>query len=48
MSQAFAPLANDRLLRALTRQPVDYTPVWIMLADICPSIEPLAPALARF
>jgi len=23
-------LANDQLLRALTRQPVDYTPVWIM------------------
>ncbi len=25
-----APLANDRLLRALLRQPVDRTPVWIM------------------
>ena len=24
------PLKNDRLLRALTRQPVDVTPVWIM------------------
>ena len=25
-----APLANDRLLRALLREPVDCTPVWIM------------------
>ena len=25
-----APLANDRLLRALLREPVDRTPVWIM------------------
>ena len=24
------PLANDRLLRALLRQPVDRTPVWLM------------------
>jgi uroporphyrinogen decarboxylase len=26
----FAPLKNDRFLRALRRQPVDATPVWIM------------------
>ncbi|WP_407275537.1 uroporphyrinogen decarboxylase [Halothiobacillus sp. DCM-1] len=25
-----APLANDRFLRALLREPVDYTPLWIM------------------
>lgn len=25
-----SPLRNDRLLRALLRQPVDYTPVWMM------------------
>ncbi len=25
-----SPLANDRFLRALLRQPVDYTPLWIM------------------
>ena len=25
-----APLKNDRLLRALRREPVDYTPVWLM------------------
>ncbi len=30
MTQPFAPLANDRFLRALRRQPVDHTPVWIM------------------
>ena len=24
------PLQNDRLLRALARQPVDRTPVWMM------------------
>lgn len=27
---SFAPLKNDRFLRALRRQPVDATPVWIM------------------
>ena len=27
---ASAPLKNDRFLRALLRQPVDYTPVWMM------------------
>ena len=30
MSAGFAPLKNDRFLRALLRQPVDRTPVWIM------------------
>ena len=25
-----SPLRNDRLLRALMRQPVDQTPVWVM------------------
>jgi uroporphyrinogen decarboxylase len=26
----FAPLQNDTFLRALLRQPTDYTPVWLM------------------
>ena len=26
----FAPLKNDTFLRALLRQPTDYTPVWLM------------------
>lgn len=26
----FAPLQNDTFLRALLRQPVDYTPIWLM------------------
>ncbi|GIX30028.1 MAG: uroporphyrinogen decarboxylase [Porticoccaceae bacterium] len=30
MGAGASPLANDRLLRALRRQPVDVTPVWIM------------------
>lgn len=30
MSSKFAPLKNDTFLRALRRQPVDYTPVWLM------------------
>ncbi len=30
MSSVFAPLVNDRFLRALARLPVDRTPVWIM------------------
>lgn len=30
MSTPFAPLKNDTLLRALLRQPTDYTPVWLM------------------
>ena len=25
-----APLANDTFLRALRRQPTDYTPLWLM------------------
>jgi uroporphyrinogen decarboxylase len=29
MSQ-FAPLKNDTFLRALLRQPTDYTPLWLM------------------
>jgi uroporphyrinogen decarboxylase len=29
-SAAFAPLKNDTFLRALMRQPTDYTPVWLM------------------
>ena len=29
MSQ-FAPLQNDTFIRALLRQPTDYTPVWLM------------------
>src|SRR6195952_2447030 len=29
MSQ-FAPLQNDTFLRALLRQPTDYTPIWLM------------------
>lgn len=30
MSNMFAPLQNDTFLRALMRQPTDYTPVWLM------------------
>jgi uroporphyrinogen decarboxylase len=30
MSTKFAPLKNDTFLRALLRQPTDYTPVWLM------------------
>jgi uroporphyrinogen decarboxylase len=30
MSTRFSPLQNDTLLRALLRQPTDYTPVWLM------------------
>ena len=30
MSADFAPLKNDTFLRALLRQPTDYTPVWLM------------------
>jgi uroporphyrinogen decarboxylase len=30
MSSSFAPLQNDTFLRALRRQPVAYTPVWLM------------------
>lgn len=30
MSTAFAPLKNDTFLRALLRQPTDYTPLWLM------------------
>ena len=26
----FAPLKNDTILRALLRQPTDYTPLWLM------------------
>lgn len=29
-SSSFAPLQNDTFLRALLRQPVDHTPVWLM------------------
>jgi len=30
MSSSFAPLKNDVFLRALLRQPTEYTPVWLM------------------
>jgi len=30
MSTQFAPLKNDTFLRALMRQPTDYTPLWLM------------------
>ncbi|MBS0309480.1 MAG: uroporphyrinogen decarboxylase [Proteobacteria bacterium] len=30
MPTAFAPLQNDTFLRALLRQPTDYTPLWLM------------------
>lgn len=30
MSQPFAPLKNDTFLRALLRQPTEYTPLWLM------------------
>ena len=30
MSNAYAPLKNDTFLRALLRQPTDYTPLWLM------------------
>lgn len=30
MSPTFAPLKNDTFLRALLRQPTDYTPLWLM------------------
>ena len=30
MSTSFAPLKNDTFLRALLRQPTDYTPMWLM------------------
>jgi uroporphyrinogen decarboxylase len=30
MSSNFAPLKNDTFLRALLRQPIDYTPSWLM------------------
>ena len=30
MSTVFAPLKNDTFLRALLRQPTDYTPMWLM------------------
>ncbi|HWT72534.1 MAG TPA: uroporphyrinogen decarboxylase [Oxalicibacterium sp.] len=30
MSTVFAPLKNDTFLRALLRQPTDYTPLWLM------------------
>ncbi|HEX2531576.1 MAG TPA: uroporphyrinogen decarboxylase family protein, partial [Burkholderiaceae bacterium] len=30
MSSKFSPLKNDTFLRALLRQPTDYTPLWLM------------------
>jgi len=30
MSSPFAPLKNDTFIRALLRQPTDYTPLWLM------------------
>ncbi|MES2831600.1 MAG: uroporphyrinogen decarboxylase [Pseudomonadota bacterium] len=30
MSSQFAPLRNDTFIRALLRQPTDYTPLWLM------------------
>jgi uroporphyrinogen decarboxylase len=30
MAHSFAPLQNDTFLRALLRQPTDYTPLWLM------------------
>jgi uroporphyrinogen decarboxylase len=46
----FAPLQNDTFLRALLRQPTDYTPVWLMrqAGRICRNTAPPAQKAGSF